>query len=103
MPFIAREEPFICEHCHTSIQPLGRGSYRNHCPKCLCSKHVDRDGPGDRLSECLGIMKAEYLDFRSNKGWVIIHVCEKCQKTISNIPAPDDNVSLIMGKNSESA
>ncbi len=96
MPFIAREEPFTCEHCGANVQPLGRGTYRNHCPHCLYSKHVDRDGPGDRASQCQGLMKPAGLDYRSGKGWMIRHECERCGKRIVNKPAPDDHLDLLL-------
>lgn len=42
---------FVCEFCHAEVYPLVNGSYRNHCPRCLFSKHVD-DSLGDRASHC---------------------------------------------------
>jgi len=96
--FIARQEPFTCGHCKADIEPLPEGSYRNHCPLCLYSKHVDKNGPGDRESECQGLMKPTHLDHRSGKGWMIHHVCISCQKAIVNIPAPDDKLEQLYGK-----
>ncbi len=92
MTFIARQEPFVCGHCDKAVEPLEKGSYRNHCPFCLYSKHVDDQGPGDRASVCQGLMKPVSLDQRSGKGWMIIHECEKCGKTIPNIAADDDDL-----------
>lgn len=94
MVFIAREEPFTCENCGHAVSPLGSGSYRNHCPKCLCSKHVDRDGPGDRLSSCQGLMKPTGIDSSNKKGWVILYRCDRCAKTSRNKSAPDDELWL---------
>ncbi|MDO8649373.1 MAG: RNHCP domain-containing protein [Candidatus Peregrinibacteria bacterium] len=96
MVFIAREEPFICEHCGAHVDPLVRGSYRNHCPRCLYSKHVDELGPGDRASPCGGLMEPISLDQRSKKGWIIVHSCALCQKTCSNKAAPDDDLSVLL-------
>jgi DNA-directed RNA polymerase subunit RPC12/RpoP len=90
MTFIAREEPFTCGHCGAQVAPLVHGSYRNHCPKCLWSKHVDDQGPGDRASLCQGMMEPAGVDHRSGKGWMIVHVCTVCGKRIPNIVAPDD-------------
>ncbi len=95
MIFIPRQEPFDCEHCAVHVKPLIDGSYRNHCPKCLWSKHVDRDGPGDRKSECEGLMKPVGIDFRRNKGWMIVHRCEECGKEIRNSTACDDDISVL--------
>jgi DNA-directed RNA polymerase subunit RPC12/RpoP len=98
-PFIARQEPFVCEHCHEEVEPLENGSYRNHCPTCLWSKHVDKDGPGDRLSECKGLMEPTGLDHDGKKGWMIVHRCIKCGKTIPNRAAPDDDITLLRSRN----
>lgn len=92
MIFIPRQEPFICEHCGRKVLPLSEGSYRNHCPYCLYSKHVDDAGPGDRKSACEGLMVPVNLDQRQKKGWLIIHRCEKCGKTVVNKAAPDDDL-----------
>jgi hypothetical protein len=43
----AQNQGFTCENCGASVAPLSNGSYRNHCPACLLSKHVDIL-PGDR-------------------------------------------------------
>lgn len=90
MTFIAREEPFTCEHCGASVTPLRHGTYRNHCPQCLWSKHVDDEGPGDRASLCKGMMEPVGLDQTGKKGWMAIHRCLKCGKKIPNKLAEDD-------------
>ena len=95
MVFIARQEPFDCDHCGEHIEPLTNGSYRNHCPKCLWSKHVDKDGPGDRKSECLALMKPTGVDHRKKKGWMIVHLCTKGGKEIPNITACDDDLTVL--------
>jgi DNA-directed RNA polymerase subunit M/transcription elongation factor TFIIS len=93
MVFIPRQEPFVCEHCDSPVEPLEHGSYRNHCPHCLYSKHVDKDGPGDRASACGGLMHPENIDHSSGKGWRIIHRCDLCGKRIANKAAPDDDLA----------
>jgi len=70
-------EGFICENCGEEILPLTNGSYRNHCPYCLHSKHVD-EVPGDRINECRGIMKPVGIKNNSSKGFQIIHRCLEC-------------------------
>ncbi len=92
MIFIAREERFICQACGKHIEPLGKGTYRNHCPKCLHSLHVDDLGPGDRASKCLGIMEPIGIDQESKKGFVLIHQCKKCKKVSRNRAAVDDDL-----------
>jgi len=90
--FIPREEPFTCAHCDAVVQPLGKGTYRDHCPLCLWSKHVDRDGPGDRLSPCQGLLAPTAVDYDGKKGYVIEYECLACGKTSRNKAAPDDDV-----------
>lgn len=99
MPFIARQEAFTCEHCGKHVEELAHGSYRNHCPFCLWSKHVDRDGPGDRASACTALMEPIGLDYRGKKGWMIDHRCTVCGKRIPNIAAPDDAITEFSTRN----
>ena len=74
---------FICASCNADILPLTNGSYRNHCPVCLYSLHVDIK-PGDRLSDCHGLMKPINIKHNSKKGWQIIHCCLACGETHAN-------------------
>jgi rubrerythrin len=67
-------EDFICEVCSTAVKGNG---YTNHCPKCLYSKHVDIN-PGDRASNCCGIMRPIAKTYNKKKGVVIYHKCQKC-------------------------
>jgi len=90
MGFVMRNESFVCEHCGKTVPPHPEGSARNHCPFCLHSKHLDDEFPGDRASECGGLMEPVDIDFRKKNGWVIVHKCKKCGKTIVNKLAPDD-------------
>jgi len=78
------------------IPDLESGSYRNHCPHCLYSKHVDEKGPGDRASECKSLMKPVGIDQRSDKGFMVIHECTVCGKKISNKAAPDDDLTAFV-------
>lgn len=80
--------PFQCEHCASHVQPVTNGSFRNHCPYCLCSKHMDHQ-PGDRASACGGLMKPVGIDYSSKKGYQIIHRCSKCGKVGKNKAAVD--------------
>ncbi|MBA2368181.1 MAG: RNHCP domain-containing protein [Candidatus Protochlamydia sp.] len=69
---------------------LQHGSYRNHCPFCLSSLHVDEKIPGDRKSSCQGIMKASQSRYTGKKGWQIVHVCLKCGQKKLNLIAEGD-------------
>lgn len=81
----------MCENCWEKIEKHPEGSARNHCPFCLCSKHLDKDFPWDRASLCGWIMFPVGIDHKKNKGWMIEHKCQKCGKTILNKVAPDDH------------
>ena len=64
--------------------PEGAGSnHRNHCPNCLTSLHVDIE-PGDRESDCGGIMEAIGVWVRKGGEWAIIHRCRRCGTLSSN-------------------
>lgn len=69
---------FVCIACKRYVTRLRSGGYRNHCPFCLSSLHVDRVVPGDRNSSCHGVMIACRLHFHTKKGWQIVHRCTKC-------------------------
>ena len=88
---MAREDEnrgFICINCGAAVKPLTNGSYRNHCPVCLASVHVDVR-PGDRASACAGIMPAVALAHRGAKGWQLVHRCRRCGATQANKVAAD--------------
>jgi DNA-directed RNA polymerase subunit RPC12/RpoP len=52
----SENQSFICFNCGEQVLRLNNGSYRNHCPFCLYSLHVDNI-PGDRSYTCKGLMK----------------------------------------------
>lgn len=85
---------FICKNCGLNVPPVTNGSYRNHCPKCLYSVHVDII-PGDRNCPCKGLMRPIGITYKSKKGWQIIHVCLTCNtkkvcKVATDTLEPDD-------------
>lgn len=83
-------DSFECENCNQLIPKHPEWSARNHCPFCLCSKHVDDTLPWDRMSECHSLMRPVGIDYRKNKWYMIKHKCSKCDKEILNKVAPDD-------------
>ena len=89
-------DPFTCKVCGREILPEGAGSdHRNHCPYCLSSVHVDNE-PGDRASECHGVMEPISVWVRKNGEWAVIHRCTVCGKMGSNRIAADDNPMKLM-------
>ncbi len=93
--FIFKNEQFICENCKKNNPKLAAGC-RNHCKFCLYSKHVDKEIPGDRESECKGLMKPISLDKDGKKGYIIIHKCIVCGAENRNKTASDDNFDAII-------
>lgn len=93
MNFNVINEGFQCGNCSAQVPPQ-QGSCRNHCTQCLTSRHVDAEFPGDRASKCLGLMKPIGLTQSGKKGWIVLHECIKCGRTIRNKLADDDNMDL---------
>lgn len=79
---------FICLNCSKQVKKLSNGGYRNHCPFCLYSLHMDNH-PGDRANECHGLMVPTGLTYKSKKGWQLIHRCSKCGNQVANKVAID--------------
>lgn len=92
--FTKIDEEFVCNYCGEKVEKLGY-TCRNHCPKCLHSKHVDVN-PGDRAEECHGDLEPVSVDITAKKGYVIIFKCKKCGAIRKNKAAEDDNMDLII-------
>ena len=91
--FMMRDEGFICQACGKEVLPL-KYSARDHCPFCLCSKHVDIM-PGDRKNTCLGILEPIGIE-KFKDTYKIVYRCKKCGELHKNIMAKDDNMDLII-------
>ncbi len=90
----AENTDFVCGHCQVLVPANTDGHYRNHCPFCLWSRHVD-DKPGDRASTCGELMRPVGLVEKSGKGWQVVHRCEACghrqpNRLVRDGIAPDD-------------
>ena len=90
---------FMCLKCDLEVAPLSNGSYRNHCPGCLYSQHLDVV-PGDRASSCEGMMEPIGLKYRSGKGLQVAHRCMTCgmvrtNRVASDTVQPDDLEALL--------
>ena len=74
----ACRDAFTCKVCGRLCTPENAGSqHRNHCPNCLSSLHVDVE-PGDRASDCGGIMEPVAVWVRRDGEWAVIHRCRRC-------------------------
>ena len=99
--FTMIDEDFICSVCSKEVKALGYTA-RDHCPYCLCSKHVDIN-PGDRACSCLGILRPINVEKGKKDELKIVYKCDKCGEIKRNKMASDDNfdeVLKIMKENS---
>ncbi len=87
------DEAFICDNCGHSVPPL-EYTARDHCPKCLYSKHVDIS-PGDRSNTCQGLLEPIGIEKYKNS-FKIIYQCQKCHTLHKNIIAEDDSMDEII-------
>ena len=89
-------ESFTCRWCGWEVTPAGAGSaHRNHCPRCLCSVHLDNE-PGDRAADCGALMEPIAVWVRKNGEWALIHRCRLCGALSSNRIAADDSPVKLM-------
>lgn len=86
---------FDCVHCAQPIPAHTGGSYRNHCPRCLWSRHVDVT-PGDRAAGCGAEMEPVGVDHSGKKGFILIHRCIRCGAEDRNRLAPDDEMDRVI-------
>lgn len=91
--FQKNDNEFVCVNCGQKVEKLGYTS-RDHCPKCLCSLHVDIN-PGDRQNDCKGLLVPISCTPSSKKGYVITYKCKRCGKLHNNKTAVDDNLNTI--------
>lgn len=93
---IARNDPFICKNCGKKVESIKYGgSYRNHCPFCLWSRHVDGVEPGDRNSGCQGMMEPVGVFTRKTGEYVLVHKCVECGFERYNRIAGDDDFEKV--------
>ena len=87
---IKNDNSFVCQKCGKDVPPLKYTS-RNHCPFCLHSLHVDVN-PGDRASDCGGLLVPVQAIPDPKKGYIIIHKCHKCGELRRNKAAYDVDI-----------
>ncbi len=84
-----RNTGFECLNCGLEVPPLAGSGCRNHCPRCLHSLHVDVN-PGDRASDCGGLLVPIGVSSDPRKGWVVVSRCRRCGMVRRNRAALDD-------------
>jgi len=96
--FTMKDENFLCENCGQLVSKLNYTA-RDHCNKCLYSKHVDIN-PGDRLNNCEGLLVPIGIE-KFKDSYKIIYKCDKCGEYHKNIMANDDNMDEIIRLSNE--
>lgn len=87
---------FRCVHCGAPVNPNPYGSaHRNHCPRCLWSRHVD-DKVGDRRAACAQAMEPIAIAARGDGEWAIVHRCTGCAHIRTNRVAGDDDERALL-------
>jgi hypothetical protein len=84
-------EDFTCEWCGSKVKGTG---YTDHCPNCLCSKHVDVN-PGDRANPCNGKMVPKSAVYQGGV-FRISYLCLRCGEERSIKAAEEDNKDLLI-------
>ncbi len=96
-------ESFKCRQCGffvTVNREISGVNNRNHCPRCLYSRHVDLFTPGDRRADCMsrmgpiGLTQKQVQKRYGSKDQgelMLVHRCTGCGKySINRIAADDD-------------
>lgn len=87
------DECFVCDNCGKKVEKLNYTA-RDHCPYCLCSKHLDNN-PGDREAGCEGLLIPFDIE-KVSDNYKIIYKCEKCNIIKKNKVANDDSFDEIL-------
>lgn len=91
-----KNRSFRCRHCGLEVPLDAPGTaYRNHCPNCLWSRHLD-NSPGDRDAGCGSAMEPISIGVRQGGEWVLIHRCTGCDVLHLNRSAGDDNPLVLL-------
>ena len=87
---------FTCIVCGYHVAAAAFGTrHRNHCPRCLWSRHVD-ESPGDRQSSCREPMEPIGIEVRPGGEWAVIHRCTACHAIKVNRIAGDDQERALL-------
>lgn len=101
------DQNFTCVNCGFAVVTTrGRAGVnnRNHCPRCLHSRHVDLTKPGDRAAGCRSRMLPVGLTVKqtlkryapaSAGELMLVHRCAGCGKLSINRLAADDDAYVV--------
>jgi len=93
-----------CEFPVSAEREISGVNNRNHCPRCLFSRHVDEKTAGDRRATCMSRMEPVGLTLKqAHKRYgqeeqgelMLIHQCKGCGKISINRIAADDDAAFI--------
>ncbi len=98
---------FVCKKCGQKVKIEALGThFRNHCPFCLWSTHVDWKTPGDRNARCGALMEPQALTFKKETidkygkkiqgELMVVHSCSFCGKISTNRLSADDDTSVVL-------
>jgi ribosomal protein L37AE/L43A len=101
------DRDFTCARCRRPViaeRAVSGVGNRNHCPYCLCSRHMDWREPGDRLSACKQAMPAVALTLKRSANkyargggeLMLVHLCPDCGRVSANRIAADDDPQAIL-------
>jgi DNA-directed RNA polymerase subunit RPC12/RpoP len=91
------QRSFSCGHCGADVTHQAPGTaYRNHCPNCLWSRHLDDDRPGDRAADCGALMEPIAITVRNDGEWILVHRCAGCDRLNLNRTAGDDDPLMLL-------
>lgn len=90
-------ENFKCEMCGREV--MGDG-YTDHCPDCLWGKHVDDSIPGDRASDCKGLMEPIRASYEKGS-FRIFYRCTKCHHEFWVREGVEDSRERLLELNAE--
>ena len=85
-------ENFVCDSCGELV--VGNG-YTDHCPECLVGKHMDLLIPGDRASDCQGLMVPVGYVIKNGEE-KIVYKCQGCNHEFVVRTGPNDNREAIL-------
>lgn len=103
-----KDKGFECAHCRQWVDchKFMGTQFRNQCPHCLWSRHVDDKKSGDRRAFCHGLMEPIGLTFKK-EGFdkygkprqgelMVIHQCQECGQISINRLAADDDPEVVL-------
>ncbi|MER6910558.1 RNHCP domain-containing protein [Streptomyces sp. NPDC000594] len=87
--------PFDCVRCGATTAPEPGGAPRDHCPRCLHSRHLTTP-PNGGPTACGAPMSPISIAVAHAGELTVIHRCDDCSALTSAPVRPDDNHLVVM-------